>query len=86
MRLPPITRVEPKTPSRFETDVSRSIQDIGLDVVKIKSDISDLGLIALGLLALSVFNILLHYHCSELLSEIKQSTAPIQAVQMEANQ
>ena len=86
MRLPPITRVEPKTPSRFETDVSRSIQDIGLDVVKIKSDISDLCLIALGLLALSIINILLHYQCSELLSEIKQSTAPSQTVQMEANQ
>jgi hypothetical protein len=79
--------VEPKTPSRFETDVSRSIQDIGLDVVKIKSDISDLCLIALGLLALSIINILLHYHCSELLSEIKEhSTTPSKAVQMEANQ
>jgi hypothetical protein len=78
--------VEPKTPSRFETDVSRSIQDIGLDVVKIKSDISDLCLIALGLLALSIINILLHYHCSELLSEIKHSTTPSQTVQMEANQ
>jgi hypothetical protein len=66
--------------------VSRSIQDIGLDVVKIKSDISDLCLIALGLLALSIINILLHYQCSELLSEIKQSTAPSQTVQMEANQ
>ena len=87
MRLPPITRVEPKTPSRFETDVSLGIQDIGRDLVKIKSDVSDLCLIALGLLALSVFNILLHYHCSDLLSKIKQESAtPKHAVQMEANQ
>jgi hypothetical protein len=78
--------VEPKTPSRFETDVSRGIQDIGRDLVKIKSDISDLCFMATGLFALSIINILLHYHCSELLSEIKQSTTPSKAVQMEANQ
>jgi len=87
VRLPPITRVEPKTPSRFETDVSRSIQDIGLDVVKIKSDVSDLCFMATGLFALSIINILLHYHCSDLLLKIKQESAtPKQAVQMEANQ
>jgi hypothetical protein len=67
--------------------VSLGIQDIGRDLVKIKSDVSDLCLIALGLLALSVFNILLHYHCSDLLSKIKQESAtPKHAVQMEANQ
>jgi hypothetical protein len=78
--------VEPKTPSRFETDVSLGIQDIGRDLVKIKSDVSDLCFMATGLFALSIINILLHYHCSELLSEIKQSTTPSKAVQMEANQ
>jgi hypothetical protein len=78
--------VEPKTPSRFDTDVSLGIQDIGRDLVKIKSDVSDLCLMATGLFALSIINILLHYHCSELLSEIKQSTTPSKAVQMEANQ
>jgi hypothetical protein len=41
---------------------------------------------ATGLFALSIINILLHYHCSELLSEIKHSTTPSEAVQMEANQ
>jgi hypothetical protein len=41
---------------------------------------------ATGLFALSIINILLHYHCAELLSEIKQSTDPSKAVQMEANQ
>ena len=87
MRLPPITRVEPKTPSRFETDVSLGIQDIGRDLVKIKSDVSDLCFMATGLFALSIINILLHYHCAELLSEIKEhSTTPSQPVQMEANQ
>ncbi len=78
--------MEPKTPTRFETDVSRGIQDIGRDLVKIKSDISDLCFMATGLFALSIINILLHYHCSELLSEIKHSTTPSEAVQMEANQ
>ena len=78
--------MEPKTPSRFDTDVSLGIQDIGRDLVKIKSDVSDLCLMATGLFALSIINILLHYHCSELLSEIKQSTTPSKAVQMEANQ
>ena len=78
--------MEPKTPSRFETDVSLGIQDIGRDLVKIKSDVSDLCFMATGLFALSIINILLHYHCSELLSEIKQSTTPSKAVQMEANQ
>jgi hypothetical protein len=66
--------------------VSRGIQDIGRDLVKIKSDISDLCFMATGLFALSIINILLHYHYSELLSEIKHSTTPSEAVQMEANQ
>ena len=78
--------MEPKTPSRFETDVSLGIQDIGRDLVKIKSDVSDLCFMATGLFALSIINILLHYHCAELLSEIKQSTTTSKAVQMEANQ
>ena len=86
MRLPPITRVEPKTPSRFETDVSRSIQDIGRDAIRIKSDVSDLCAIAFVLITLSVINLFMVFYCAVSLSKIKHSTTPSQSVQMEANQ
>lgn len=84
MRLPPITRVEPKTPSRFETDVSRGIQDIGRDAIRIKSDVSDLCFMAIGLVTLSVINLFLTVYCAVSVYQIKHSTS--KAVQMEANQ
>ncbi len=86
MRLPPITRVEPKTPSRFETNVSLGIQDIGRDVVKIKSDVSDLCFMAIGLVTLSVINLFLTVYCAVSVYQIKHSPSMNQAVQMEANQ
>jgi hypothetical protein len=52
---------------------------------RIKSDVSDLCFMATGLFAMSIINILLHYACSELLSEIKQSMPPSKAVQTEVS-
>jgi hypothetical protein len=84
LRLPPITRVEPKTPSRFETDVSLGIQDIGRDAIRIKCDVNDLCFMALGLITLSVINLFLTVYCAVSVYQIKHSTS--KAVQMEANQ
>jgi hypothetical protein len=64
--------------------VSRGIQDIGRDAIRIKSDVSDLCFMAIGLVTLSVINLFLTVYCAVSVYQIKHSTS--KAVQMEANQ
>jgi presenilin-like A22 family membrane protease len=66
--------------------VSLGIQDIGRDVVKIKSDVSDLCFMAIGLVTLSVINLFLTVYCAVSVYQIKHSPSMNRAVQMEANQ
>ena len=78
--------MEPKTPSRFETELSRQIQRIKVDAYRIRYDVSDLCCMAIGLVTLSVINLFLTVYCAVSVYQIKHSPTPSQPVQMEANQ
>ncbi len=71
---------------RIVSAVNNSVLDTRLDVISIKWDVRSIILLLLPLAVLSILNFFLLFYCAVSLSEIKQSTTPSKAVQMEANQ
>jgi hypothetical protein len=67
-------------------DITGSVLEIHLDVICIKYDVRSIISLLLPLAVLSILNFFLLFYCAVSLSEIKQSTTPSKAVQMEANQ
>ncbi len=71
---------------RIVSALNDSVLDTHLDVISIKWDVRSIISLFLPLAVLSILNFFLLFYCAVSLWEIKHSTTPKQAVQMEANQ
>ena len=71
---------------RIVSALNDSVLDTHLDVISIKWDVRSIISLLLPLAVLSILNFFLIFYCAVSLWEIKHSTTPKQAVQMEANQ
>ena len=71
---------------RIVSAINNSVLDTHLDVISIKWDVRSIISLLLPLAVLSILNFFLLFYCAVSLWEIKHSTTPSKAVQMEANQ
>jgi hypothetical protein len=66
--------------------MNNSVLNTHLNVIDIKYDVRAIMVLLFPLAVFLILNFLLLFYCAVSLSEIKHSTTPSKAVQMEANQ
>ena len=71
---------------RTVSAINNSVLGTYLDVIEIKWDVRSIISLLLPLAVLSILNFFLIFYCAVSVYQIKHSTTPSKAVQMEANQ
>jgi hypothetical protein len=71
---------------RIVSAINNSVLGTYLDVIEIKWDVRSIISLLLPLAVLSILNFFLIFYCAVSVYQIKHSTTPSKAVQMEANQ